>query len=123
MRFAFRHFPLIQIHPWAEPAAEAAEAAGAQGKFWQMHDMLYEHQEALDFGSLRRYASAIGLDMLMFETGLESHRHLPKIQADYQSGLESGVEGTPTFFINGEMYTGNSDPTSLLSALEAALPH
>jgi len=120
MRFVFRHFPLTQIHPWAEPAAEAAEAAGAQGKFWEMHDTLYEHQEALDVVSLRRYASAIGLDILKFDTDLESHRFLPRVLADYQSGVESGVEGTPTLFINGEMYMGSYDPGSLVSAIEAA---
>lgn len=120
MRFAFRHFPLTQIHPMAEQAAEAAEAAGAQGKFWEMHDMLFEHQEALDLHSLRRYASALHLDIVRFDADIESHRHLGKISADYQSGIDSGVEGTPTFFINGEMYTGSYDPDFLLSAVGEA---
>ena len=120
MRFVFRHFPLVQIHPHAQQAAEAAEAAGAQGKFWEMHDMLFTHQDALDLGSLRRYAAEIGLDILKFDEDIEGHRHLPKIMADYQSGIESGVEGTPTFFIDGEIYTGDYDSESLRRALESA---
>ncbi|MFZ6185397.1 DsbA family protein [Nannocystis pusilla] len=115
--FAFRHFPLVGAHPHAELAAETAEAAGAQGKFWDMHDLLYEYQRALSLPHLEGHARALGLDMQRFADDLSSHRHLGKIRADVHSGAISGVGGTPTFFINGRRHDGAHDFDSLLAAL------
>jgi protein-disulfide isomerase len=106
IRFVYRHFPLTQAHPHAGTAAEAAEAAGAQGRFWEMHHMLFAHQNALDDPQLVLYAETIGLDAARFLQELLSHVHAPKVQADFKSGLRSGVNGTPTFFINGVRYDG-----------------
>lgn len=119
LRFAFRNFPLPQ-HPYAEIAAEAAEAAGAQGKFWQMHDLLYQHQNALAPRDLVQYAQQLGLDVQEFEQDLQQHKGVGKLRQDIRSGEESGVQGTPTFFINGEMYQGELTPRALLSALRQA---
>jgi len=118
LRFVFRHFPLTQMHPHALHAAEAAEAAGAQGKFWQMHAMLFEHQDALEDPDLVGYAKALHLDVKRFTTELSSEMHLPRIRKDTQSGIRSGVNGTPTFFINGVRFDGAWD--DLLAALENA---
>jgi len=118
IRFAFRHFPLATIHPHAEHAAEAAEAAGAQGMFWEMHDMLFENQDALDDESLVQYAAALGLDMDRFISDLSSHVYAPKVREDFLSGVRSGVNGTPTFFINGARHDGSFDLESLMSAIE-----
>lgn len=123
VRFAFRNFPLTQIHPHAEHAAEAAEAAGGQGKFWEMHDTLYEHQRALDDLHLLQYAADIGLDVARFERDMAEHTYLPRIRDDFMSGVRSGVNGTPTFFINGRRHDGSYDLDTLLDALEAALEH
>jgi protein-disulfide isomerase len=120
LRFAFRHFPLTRIHPHAERAAEAAEAAGAQGRFWQMHDMLYEHQAALEDEDLPVYAQALDLDLRRFASDLENGVHVPKIRTDFMSGVRSGVNGTPTFFINGWRHDGGYDLQSLLAAVSAA---
>lgn len=119
MRYVFRNFPLVQIHPYAEQAAEAAEAAGEQGKYWQMFDMLFEHQDALDTESLVQYATNLGLDVQKFEHALEKHTFLPRIREDIESGERSGVEGTPTFFINGVKYNGSFELPYLLAAIEA----
>jgi protein-disulfide isomerase len=113
----FRHFPLINVHAHAELAAEAAEAAGAQGKFWPMHDLLFEHQDALESKDLLKYAAAIGLDVKRFGRELADHTYLPKVRADMQSGLQSGVAGTPTFFINGVRHPGGYDEASLLASI------
>jgi protein-disulfide isomerase len=121
LRFAFRHFPLGQVHPHAPMAAEAAEAAGAQGKFWAMHDMLFENQHALDPPDLLRYASAIGLDVDRFALELDRHVHQPKVREDFLGGIRSGVNGTPTFFINGIRHNGPWDLESLLEAIRAAV--
>jgi protein-disulfide isomerase len=117
LRFAFRHFPLSQIHPHALPAAEAAEAAGAQGKFWEMHDMLFANQRALGLDHLLGYAAALGLDLDRFALELEQHTHEPRIREDFMSGIRSGVNGTPTFFVNGVRHNGGYDPESLLLAI------
>jgi len=101
LRFAFRHFPLAQMHPHAQQAAEAAEAAGAQGKFWEMHDMLYEHQTALDGPHLLTYAAALNLDVERFADELTRRVYADRVREDFMSGVRSGVNGTPTFFING----------------------
>src|SRR5260370_16931126 len=100
LRFVFRNFPLTQSHPHAEHAAEAAEAAAVQGKFWEMHDSLFEHQRALDDAQLVHYAVALHLDMETFERELTAHVHAHRVHEDFLSGVRSGVNGTPTFFIN-----------------------
>jgi protein-disulfide isomerase len=120
LRFVFRHFPLTNVHPHAEHAAEAAEAAGAQGRFWEMHDMLFEHQTALDDPHLLAYADALDLDIPRFEYEMAEHIHAPRVREDFMSGVLSGVNGTPTFFINGVRHDGGYDLESLLAALQDA---
>ncbi len=121
MRFVFRNFPLAQAHPHAEHAAEAAEAAGAQGKFWEMHDMLYENQDALEDEDLVRYARALHLDLPRFVKEMESGTYLERVREDFRSGVRSGVNGTPSFFINGMRHDGPFDLASLLAAIEEAV--
>jgi protein-disulfide isomerase len=116
----FRHFPLASIHPHAEAAALAAEAAGAQGKFWEMHDVLYENQNALGDDDLLRYAEALDLERTEFEEALRTETSLPHIQEDFMSGVRSGVNGTPTFFINGERHEGSYEYPVLIRALREA---
>jgi protein-disulfide isomerase len=120
LRFVFRHFPLTRVHPHAERAAEAAEAAGAQGRFWQMHDLLFENQNALEDEDLLVYANAIGLDARRFVIELENGVYTPQVRAHFLSGVRSGVNGTPTFFINGWRHEGSFDLESLLGAIAAA---
>jgi protein-disulfide isomerase len=120
LRFVFRHFPLTQMHPHAMRAAEAAEAAGAQGKFWQMHGKLFEHQDALEDADLVRYAKALHLDDKRFASEIASAAHVERIRKDIGSGIRSGVNGTPTFFINGVRYDGSWEASDLLAALENA---
>jgi protein-disulfide isomerase len=120
MRFVFRHMPLTQIHPMAQPAAEAAEAAGAQGKFWPMHDAIYENQDLLSPALLTRLGQRLGLDMQRFNDDLASHRFLPKVKEDFMSAVRSGAAGTPSFFINGEPYEGGFDDEPLIDALRFA---
>jgi protein-disulfide isomerase len=106
LRFAFRHFPLTAAHPHAALAAAAAEAAGAQGRFWHMHDVLFEHQQALDTADLVRYARSLGLDTLRFAQALDSGTYEEVVRMDFRGGLRSGVNGTPAFFVNGQRYEG-----------------
>jgi protein-disulfide isomerase len=113
LRFVFRNFPLTEIHPFSMLAAEAAEAADAQGKFWDMHDMLYENQGSLDLDSILEYGARLGLDTDSMLGDIESHRHLPRIQEDFMGGVRSGVNGTPCFFINGTRHDGPWDVASL----------
>jgi protein-disulfide isomerase len=120
LSFVFRHFPLTTVHPYAELAAEAAEAAGGQGKFWQMHDRLFENQDRLAPAELPLHAQAIGLDVRRFGIELADHVYTPKVRADFMSGVRSGVNGTPTFFINGVRHDGSWDEETLLAALLAA---
>jgi protein-disulfide isomerase len=120
LRFVFRHFPLTQIHPHAEGAAEASEAAGAQAQFWEMHDLLYENQRALDAVHLLGYAEDLGLDTQRFVHELEGHVHHARVREDFMSGVRSGVNGTPAFFINGIRHDGSWDLAPLLGALEQA---
>ena len=120
-RFAYRHFPLTQIHPHAQQAAEAAEAAGAQGRFWEMHDLLFAHQDRLGPSDLVGYAAALGLDLNRFVSELETAVHRRRVREDFLSGVRSGVNGTPTFFVNGVRHNGGFDLESLLAALESAL--
>jgi protein-disulfide isomerase len=107
LRFVFRHFPLAEAHPHARLAAQAAEAAGAQGKFWEMHNALFEHQDALEGEDILSYAESIGLDTAKFARDLEAPTYVKKVRDDFRSGVRSGVNGTPTFFINGTRYDGS----------------
>jgi formate-nitrite transporter family protein len=118
--FVYRHFPLSQTHPNAQRAAEASEAAAAQDSFWEMHDMLFNNQDALDESSLRNYAEKIGLDMNQYDRAMESELHADRVRDDFLSGMRSGVNGTPTFFINGERYDGPANRDDLLAAIERA---
>jgi protein-disulfide isomerase len=120
MRLVFRHFPLAELHPHAVAAAEAAEAAGAQRKFWPMHDTLYENQDALGLEDLMGYAEDLRLDAARFTRALASHAYLDRVQHDFESGMQSGVRGTPTFFINDVLYEDSWDPDTLTIALRAA---
>jgi protein-disulfide isomerase len=122
LRFVFRNFPITTAHPHAEHAAEAAESAGAQGRFWDMHDTLYEHQRALGDAQLREYAATIGLDVERWVSDMETGAHLERVRADFMSGVRSGVNGTPTFYINGRRHDGSYDLETLLAAIEAAMP-
>jgi protein-disulfide isomerase len=117
LALVFRHFPITRSHPYAQVAAEAAEAAGAQGRFWQMHDLLYENQRSLEPDRLLEYARRLDLDVQRFARELESHRHLSKVRRDFMEGVRSGVNGTPTFFIGGERYDGEHTADGLLAAL------
>ena len=109
IQFVFRNFPLNEIHPHAQPAAEAAEAAAAQDKFWQMHDYLFEHQKALDDNHLLQYAEKVGLDVNKFKRETSGHNYIHSIEESLKSGINSGVQGTPTFFVNGELYEDSWD--------------
>jgi protein-disulfide isomerase len=121
VRFVFRNFPLTTIHPDAEGAAEAAEAAGTQGRFWAMHDVLYENQEALGGDDLMAYASTLGLDESRFVGELTKHVHAARVREDFMGGVRGGVNGTPTFFINEKRYDGPYDLDSLLDAAEVEI--
>jgi protein-disulfide isomerase len=114
--FVFRNFPLTEVHPFAEGAAEAAEAAGEQGKFWEMHDTLYENQSALRPEELVGYAKHLQLDVPHFTSELTAHAHAKRIREDFLSGVRSGVNGTPTFFINGVRHDGANDVDTLLGS-------
>jgi protein-disulfide isomerase len=120
LRFAYRHFPLSQIHPHSFQAAEAAEAAGAQGRFWEMHDLLFANQRALGPEHLLAYADQLGLDLERFASDLQQHTHQPRVREDFMSGIRSGVNGTPTFFVNGVRHNGGYDSESLLAAIREA---
>lgn len=117
--FAFRNFPLANIHPHSEHAAEAAEGAGAQGNFWGMHDVLFENQTALEDEDLADYAVKFGLDGARLVREVISSVYAPRIREDFKSGVRNGVNGTPTFFINGERYDGVRELEHLLNALTA----
>jgi protein-disulfide isomerase len=123
VRLVFRHFPLTQVHPHAQRAAEAAEAAGAQGQFWEMHDVLFENQDALDDESLGGYAQDLGLDLVTFLRDLGAGVYAERVREDFMSGVRSGVNGTPTFFVNGRRHAGPWDLESLAAADEAELSH
>ncbi len=120
LRFAFRHFPITQIHPDAQRAAEAAESAGVQGKFWEMHDSLFAHQEALESGYLVEYADALHLDTTQFLRDMAQHTFAKHVAEDYSSGMQSGVNNTPTFFINGVLHDDLWDIEVLLQAVSKA---
>jgi protein-disulfide isomerase len=120
LRFVFRNFPITTSHPHAERAAEAAEAAAPQGRFWEMHDHLYEHQRHLEDTDLHRYAQELGLDVAKFDSELAENAYADRVREDFMSGVRSGVNGTPTFYINGHRHDDSYDLETLLAALEDA---
>jgi protein-disulfide isomerase len=118
VRFAFRHFPLTEIHPHALAASAAAEAAALQNHFWSMHGLLFRRQLALEEDDLRRYAAELGLDVELFDRGRTGSEVLARVRRDVESGIASGdVQGTPTLFIDGVLHLGPYDVSSLLEAL------
>ena len=121
LRFVFRNFPLTQAHPYALIAAEAAEAAALQGKFWEMHDLLFEQQSLLKPEIIPLWVKEIGLNLEKFANDIKQDVIEKRIKEDRQSGIRSGVNGTPTFFINGMRYDGPHDYDSLLAALGSKL--
>jgi protein-disulfide isomerase len=121
MRFVFRNFPLAEAHPHARQAAQVAEAAAVQGKFWPMHDMLFEHQDALEDADLVGYARALGLDAERIARELKEGTFTKRVRDDFRSGVQSGVNATPTFFINGERYDESwADEEAFVQALRSA---
>jgi protein-disulfide isomerase len=116
LRFVFRHFPQNSIHPHASAAAEAAEAAADQGKFWLMHEALFRHQKDLTEIDYSHLALTLGLDIYKFETSRNRESHVRRVRADFESGLRSGVKGTPTLFINGRRYEGKMEAGEILKA-------
>jgi protein-disulfide isomerase len=121
LRFVMRHLPLTDVHPYAALAAEAAEAAGAQGKFWEMHDLLFAGEPTLHTNDLVRDAWTLGLDVERFERDLRTGRFATRVARDVARAEAAGVSGTPTFFIDGRRYRGTYDLASLESAIQAAL--
>ena len=123
VRFVFRNFPLEDVHPHALRAAEAAECAGGQGKFWQMHDLLFANQEHLKPKQLHGYAEQIGLDMARYTAEMDDEVYLQRVREHIDGGLKSGVRGTPSFFVNGRIHDVSFGIRSLFDAVEAALKH
>jgi protein-disulfide isomerase len=121
LKFVFRNFPITNAHPQAQWAAETAEAAASHGKFWEMHDYLYENQVSLgDEVFFAKYEKKLKLDPTELKREVAEHVHQARVQEDYMSGIRSGVNGTPTFFINGVRYDGYPGFGQLVSALEEA---
>jgi protein-disulfide isomerase len=118
--FIFRHFPQIQIHPQAQRAAQAAEAAAAQGQFWLMSDTLFDHQQRLENGYLVEYANDLGLDIPQFLKELSKQMHVDRINKDTEGGIQNGVTTTPALFINGIRYIGHWNRTELMTTITAA---
>jgi protein-disulfide isomerase len=121
LRFVFRNFPLAEMHPHAESAAEAAEYAGAQGKFWEMHDNLFENQEQLGGALYLRLAQQLGLPPQDLRAAVEKREFLARVKSDFTGGVRSGVNGTPTFFINGKRHDGSFEFEDLVDAIETAI--
>jgi protein-disulfide isomerase len=121
LRFVFRNFPLAEMHPHAMNSAEASFSVGEQGKFWQMHDTLYEHQDALDDKYLVQYAKELGVDTSKFKNDLQNHVYSGRVEEEFLGGLRSGVNGTPTFFINGVRHDGSFEFEPFLSTLKKVL--
>lgn len=119
--FVFRHFPLEEVHPHALNAAEAAECAGAQGKFWPMHDMLFDRQPHLHPHNLRSYAEHLQLDMARYDSEMNDHVYVQRVREHMQSGRKSGARSTPTFFVDGRICDVSYDLRALFNAVEAAL--
>jgi protein-disulfide isomerase len=122
LKFVFRNFPLSESHPDAFNAALAAEAAGLQQKFWEMHDVIFENQRKLDPESLFLYAKTIGLDLERFKSDIQENALTIKIDQDFESGVRSGVNGTPSFFINGKKYDGDWEGREFIQYLKGQLP-
>ena len=120
--FAYRHFPLISAHPHAEHAAEACESAGVQHRYWEMHDTLFRNQDALEDEDLARYAAALHLNLQVFIQDVMRSAYSDRIREDFGSGVRSGVNGTPTFFINDVRYDGPRDLDSMITALTEEAP-
>jgi protein-disulfide isomerase len=120
LRFVFRNFPLSEVHPHSEHAAEIAEAAGMHRKFWEMHDMLYAHQEALDDQRLAEYVALLGVPTAEVKLALAQDAYLDRVREDFMSGVRSGVNGTPTFFVNGLRHDGSYERNELLAAIAKA---
>ncbi len=118
MKFVFRNFPLSKIHAHAFSAAVATEAAGLQNKFWEMHDLIFENQNALDDENIFRFARTIGIDLERFKNDIQQKALIDKVEKDFESGLRSGVNRTPTFFINGKKYDGGWSGDQLLQYLK-----
>lgn len=121
LKYVFRNFPLSDLHPDAYHAAVAAETAAAQNKFWDMHDILFENQEYLDDTYLMQYAKIVGLDIDKFEKDFGNDRIVTKVENDYDSGEENGVEGTPTFFVNGKLFEGDWRGTEFIEYLKSLI--
>lgn len=120
LRFVFRNFPLTEVHPHAEHAAEIAEAAGMHDKFWEMHDLLYAHQDALGDQHLAEYVTLLGIPTTEVKRALAQHAYMDRVREDFMSGVRSGVNGTPTFFINGVRHDGSYERDVLLAAIADA---
>ena len=121
LEFVFRNFPLTEVHPHAQRAALAAEAAAAQGKFWEMHDALYEHQNQLDEAHLVGFAQQLGLDVEKFKQDMRAGAPAAKVEADFESGVRSGVNGTPSFFVNDQKFDGDWQGQGLTDFLQSQL--
>jgi formate-nitrite transporter family protein len=121
LRFVFRNFPLTSVHRHAYRAAQAAEAAARQGKFWEMHDWIFEHQDSLERDDLLDAARDLHLDVAIFKAHLPLPEISARINEDFHSGMRSGVNGTPTFFVNGARYNGRPTYEALLDALTAGI--
>ena len=121
IRFVYRHFPLEEVHPHALHAAEAAESSGAQGKFWQMHDLLFANQPHLKLHQLQGYAERLQLDMSRYAAEMDDHVYLQRVREQVHSGRESGVRNTPTFFVNGRIQDVSFGLRFLFDAVDAAL--
>ena len=121
LRFVFRHFPLAEKHPHAIQAAEAAEAAAAQGAFWPMYTMLFAHQWELEYSDLMDYAGQLGLDKATFGEALKAHTYFERVRTDVGTGRGQGVTGTPTFFINGQRKDDTDDARALTVAIRKLL--
>ncbi|WP_092382050.1 DsbA family protein [Micromonospora phaseoli] len=120
VRLVYRHFPIANIHPYAERAAEAAEAAGRRGRFWEMHDWLYEHQDQLDPVHLTLGIEQLGLPVDEVEAEIAGHTHGDRIRQDFVSAVRSGVDATPTVFVNDARHDGDFDVATLLTTVDAA---
>ena len=119
--FVFRHFPLTKVHQYATIAAISSEAAANQGKFWEMHDMILENQSKLSDSRLLRFAKQLDLDIKSFQRDIKDEKLSAKVEAQFESGIRSGVNGTPSLYINGTKYNGAYDLDSLSSAIEAEI--
>ncbi|MFB9236042.1 DsbA family protein [Plantactinospora siamensis] len=120
VRLVYRHFPLVNVHPYAEMAAETAEAAGGRDRFWELHDWLFDHQEQLDPVHLSLGVQQVGVDVDTVSAEVNAHRWLDRVRAGFVGGIRTGVNGTPTFFVNGARHEGGYALADLLAAVDAA---